>query len=91
MKSKTKTLRIFYLYGVGIVTLVMFVFGIIAFTSGILNLVFLRGEEASEWAYSIQSIVRNASLIVVGGLMFLYHWKIISRERRTKKEVKSDE
>ncbi len=91
MKNKTETLRVFYLYGVGIVTLVMLVFGIIAFTSGVLNLVFLRGEEVSEWAYSIQSIVRNASLIVVGGLMFLYHWKIISRERRTKKEVKSDE
>ena len=88
MKNKTETLRIFYLYGVGIVTLVMLVFGIIAFTSGVLNLVFLRGEEASEWAYSIRSIVRNASLIVVGGLMFLYHWKIISRERHTKRGEK---
>ena len=91
MKSKTETLRIFYLYGVGIVTLVMFVFGIIAFTSGVLNLVFLRGEEVFEWAYSIRSIVRNASLIVAGGLMFLYHWKIINRERHTKKGVESDE
>lgn len=90
MKSKTKTLRIFYLYGVGIVTLVMLVFGVIAFTSGVLNLVFLRGE-VSEWAYSIRGIVRNASFIVVGGLMFLYHWKIISRERHDKKGVKSDE
>ncbi|MEA3313471.1 MAG: DUF5671 domain-containing protein [Caldisericota bacterium] len=90
MKNKTETLRIFYLYGVGIVTLVMLVFGIIAFTSGVLNLVFLR-EEAFEWAYSIRSIVRNASLIVVGGFMFLYHWKIISRERHVKKGVKSDE
>lgn len=90
MRNKTETLRIFYLYGVGIVTLVMLVFGVIAFTSGVLNLVFLRGE-VSEWAYSIRGIVRNASLIVVGGLMFLYHWKIISRERHDKKGVKSDE
>ncbi len=91
MKNKTEILRTFYLYGVCVVTLTMFVFGIIAFTSEMLNLLFLGGEEVAEWAYSILSIVRNASLIVVGGLIFLYHWKIISRERHTKKEVKSDE
>jgi hypothetical protein len=91
VKNKSETLRTFYLYGVGIVTIVMLVFGVIAFTSEVLNLVFLRAGEASEWAYSIRDIVRNASLIVVGGLMFLYHWKIISGERHAKKGVKSDE
>ena len=69
----------------------MLVSGTIGFVSGVLNIVFLKVSEESRWAYSIQSIVRDGSLIVVGGLMFLYHWKIISRERHSKKEVKSDE
>ena len=90
MKDKKEILRVVYLYGVSIVTLVMLVSGTIGFVSGVLNIVFLKVSEES-WANSIQSIVRNASLIVVGGVMFLYHWKIISRERRSKKEVKHDE
>ncbi len=85
MKDKKEILRVIYLYGVSIVTLVMLVSGTIQFVSGVLNIVFLQASEESRWAYSIQSIVRNGSLIVVGGLMFLYHWKIISRERHIKK------
>jgi len=85
LKDKKEILRVIYLYGVSIVTLVMLVSGTIQFVSGVLNIVFLQASEESRWAYSIQSIVRNGSLIVVGGLMFLYHWKIISRERHIKK------
>jgi len=90
LKDKKEILRVIYLYGVSIVTLVMLVSGTIGFVSGVLNILFLKVSEES-WANSIQSIVRDGSLILVGGLMFLYHWKIISRERHSKKEVKSDE
>lgn len=90
MKEKKETLRAIYLYTVSIVTLIMLVAGIIGFTSGILNIVFRQVSEES-LANHIQSIVRDASLIGVGGVMFIYHWRIISRERRARKEVKQNE
>jgi len=91
LRDKKESLRAIYLYGVSIVTLVMLVFGIIQFVSGILNIVFLQASEEARWAYSIRNIVRNASLIIVSGIMLFYHWNIVNKEVRSKKEGEKNE
>ncbi len=87
LKNKIEMLRAIYLYGVSIVAFVMMIAGLIGLISSILNNIFLQPGEASSQVYYIQSIVRNASLIVVGAVVFFYHWRIVNRETHLQKGV----
>lgn len=81
MKNKAEVLRSIYLYLVSLTGILMVVFGIISMSDSLLNY-FLREGQTFEFSLLINQIVTAASFLIVGISFFVYHWRIIVREKR---------
>lgn len=86
MKNKAETIRSIYLYLVSLTGTLMIVFSIINLSNNLLNY-FFREQQYYEYTYLINSGVRDLAFLIIGLLFFIYHWKLITREKRIGKRT----
>jgi len=81
MKNKAEIVRSIYLYLVSLTGVLMTVFSIINLSNNLLDY-FFREQQYYDYSYLINSSVRGLAFLIIGLLFFIYHWRIITHEKR---------
>jgi hypothetical protein len=81
MKNKAEIVRSIYLYLVSLTGILMTVFSIINLSNNLLDY-FFREQQYYDYNYLINSSVRGLAFLIIGLLFFIYHWRLITHEKR---------
>jgi len=81
MKNRAEIVRSIYLYLVSLTGILMTVFSIINLSNNLLDY-FFREQQYYDYNYLINSSVRGLAFLIIGLLFFIYHWRLITHEKR---------
>ncbi len=78
MKNRTDVLRSIYLYAVSLVGLITFIFALLNGSNLLIDIL----SKNRDIGYAYSGLFSSLFALVGGLFIFLYHWKIISKEGR---------
>ena len=81
MKNRAEIVRSIYLYLVSLNGILMTVFSIINLSNNLLYY-FFREQQYYDYSYLINASVRDLAFLIIGLLFFIYHWRLITHEKR---------
>ncbi|NCQ52690.1 MAG: hypothetical protein GW803_01080, partial [Caldiserica bacterium] len=81
MKNRAEIVRSIYLYLVSLNGILMTVFSIINLSNNLLYY-FFREQQYYDYSYLINASVRGLAFLIIGLLFFIYHWRLITHEKR---------